>query len=139
MARKRRLGSGARDEEPLVHGRINGGRSKSIASGDSSKLGLVHAVGRCLVDGGAGTILEIGMSRTDGINLQGNITARSIARDESLIGVSALVNNLHGISRMDSGQQCTTDRFEREIFTHFSFLHSPEKANWFSGLPSGIL
>ena len=24
-------------------------------------------------------------------------------------------------------------------YTHFLFLHSPEKANWFSGLPSGIL
>ena len=29
----------------------------------------------------------------------------------------------------------TTDRDG----THFLFLHSPEKANWFSGFPSGIL
>lgn len=69
-------------------------------------------------------------------NLRGNTAGLGLAGNQALPGLSALTDNIHGVPRSTINkflQRHATD------FTDFLFLHSPVKANWFSGLPSGIL
>ena len=59
-----------------------------------------------------------------------------LAGDQALPGLTTLVDNIHGVA----GSSLVTNG--SKIWggvSHFLFLHSPVKANWFSGLPSGIL
>ena len=68
-------------------------------------------------------------------DLQRYATRLSLTRDESLPGLGALVDDVLGIPTIAISQNI----LRSSQHTYFAFLHSPENANWFSGLPSGIL
>lgn len=129
------LHSSTRDEEPLVNAAINGSRGKVLAARDASKLGGVDSVG--VVERGVGTIQVSprdwhAMGKHD--NLQVDVAAVSLSGDELLPRVGTLVDNLFSVpAEIRYGTSYHLSE------THFLFLASPEKANWFSGLPSGIL
>ena len=68
--------------------------------------------------------------------VRGDTASRGLASDEAVPGFGALSDNVHGVARDISSavnlKSCVG-------LTNLLFLHSPVKANWFSGLPSGIL
>ncbi len=52
----------------------------------------------------------------------------------------ALANDVHGVPMQELALFASTPcPGSKRKWTYFLFLHSPVKANWFSGLPSGIL
>ena len=54
-----------------------------------------------------------------------------------IIGTYRLISSL-GVLPVTSFSQASAHSRTMSM-AYFLFLHSPEKANWFSGLPSGIL
>jgi hypothetical protein len=60
-----------------------------------------------------------------------------LASDQALPGLGALTDDVHGVASrivsLSNGKMLDSNS------ANLLFLHSPVKANWFSGLPSGIL
>lgn len=68
--------------------------------------------------------------------LQADVATVRLSSDKLLPGISTLVDNLLGVP---TDGQILYNHILNAVKTYFLFLASPEKANWFSGLPSGIL
>lgn len=134
------LDSSTGDEEPLVDAAIDRGRGKVLALGDAGKLALVNTVRRALV-GDVGPVVGISIVSmaflTVQDNLQADLAAGGLASDELLPGVGALADDLSGVPAAEIVSATVKSKGHGK--TNFLFLHSPEKANWFSGFPSGIL
>jgi hypothetical protein len=69
------------------------------------------------------------------LNLRGNITRVGLASDELLPSLSTLTDDISSVPE----NLLASKPHSNECPAYFLFLHSPVKANWFSGFPSGIL
>jgi hypothetical protein len=134
----RNLSGGTADEEPLVDGRIDLLRGKVLVRGQRGKL-LGGDTAGGVGDGDVGTRMEVSeivRASAEGSGLRRDTTGLGLAGDQTLPSLGALTDDIHGVPATllapwsISLEQHSTD---------FLFLHSPVKANWFSGLPSGIL
>ena len=112
------VGRGTGDVEPLVDAAIDGGRCLVLALGNVERAGI-GAVGR-VRDGGVGA---------------GAWSVQII--HGRLATTHRLISSL-GVLPVTSFSQASAHSRTMSM-AYFLFLHSPEKANWFSGLPSGIL
>lgn len=75
-----------------------------------------------------------------GRNLQRDLAGLGLAGDELLPRLSALADNIRGVpSVLLARSSRIGESHSGREGAHFLFLHSPVKANWFSGFPSGIL
>jgi hypothetical protein len=128
------LHSSTRDEEPLVNGAINRSRGKVLAARNAGKLRGVDAVR--VAEGGVGPAhVSIVLWILSKSNLQADVSTVRLSADELLPGISTLVDDLLGVPAPVRRRDIAG--LSRQ--TYFLFLASPEKANWFSGFPSGIL
>lgn len=114
------LGRSARDVEPLVNARVDGRRRLVVALGDAQLAGVGAVV--AVRDG------DVGAASLSVHCCMSTLPFTSTYRFTSPFGVLPVMSFSH-----DSAHSRTTS------IAYFLFLHSPEKANWFSGLPSGIL
>lgn len=131
----------ATNEEPLVDGAVDFGGREVLVGGKGRKL-VGSEAARRVGDGDVGTgrvstgirrsLLRLALE-----NSHGDTVGRRLAGDETLPGIGALANHFHGVSAANRQPPATCQ--PRQQNTHSLFLHSPVKANWFSGLPSGIL
>ena len=133
-----RLSRGAADEEPLVNGAVNLGRGKILVGRKLRQLIRADAAGGVLGRGvGASEVSTEGLWVCGGgMDSQSNAARGSLAGNQALPGLGALADNVHGVAGHDVSEENLPLTL---VYTHSLFLHSPVKANWFSGLPSGIL
>lgn len=125
---------GSADEEPLVNARVNGRRSVVLAPWDVelARIGTIGGVS----DGDVGPTAPLVLSNTCSMNrAYSEISPLWVLPVMSLSQASA---HSRTISVAYLLLVSTVVNIRRKN-THFLFLHSPEKANWFSGFPSGIL
>jgi len=115
------LRGGARNVEPFVDARVDGRGRLLLVLGkvELARVGAVIAVRH----GGVGAVNHFSAYRPS--------RSREVVATYRLISPFAvlpviILSHASAHSRMTS-------------MAYFLFLHSPEKANWFSGLPSGIL
>ena len=118
----------------LSGGRFSLGGSGGSCSG-ATRLGECETVRFVLVKELAVPATYILMHE---VSLRRDVARLRLAGDEALPGLSALTDDVHGVpvvtKMLARGSSCGV-----VVAAHFLFLHSPVKANWFSGLPSGIL
>lgn len=85
-------------------------------------------------------VLVVEQELRKGSCLQRDIAGLGLAGDELLPRLSALADNVRGVPGVLLARYSRIGDFHRgRRVAHFLFLHSPVKANWFSGFPSGIL
>lgn len=106
---------------------------------DLGKSALVDTMlGVGVRDIGTACISTVSSSETKkSMNLQADISVGSSSSNQSLPGVGTLPDHFIGVPSHESALRRLCQSKPKN--THFLFLHSPEKANWFSGFPSGIL
>ena len=153
------LSGGTADEEPLVYRAVDGLGREILVGGERRELRGANAAGGVLnVDVGAG--VGIIVSRRPAQVATNEISERK--EEEKKIGDTYVEISPAGalpvmsFSQASAHSRTTSMAYLKEIWlvhrtrsnniphiigviTHFLFLHSPVKANWFSGLPSGIL
>lgn len=105
------------DEEPLVNAGVDRGGGLVLARWDGER-------------GGVGAVLRVGNGDIcAAIELvEGRKYSTNTYREMSPLGLLPVMR------RSQASAHSRT-----MSMAYFLFLHSPEKANWFSGLPSGIL
>ena len=121
LSRASYLRRSSRDVEPLVNAWVDGRRRLVVAFRDV-ELAWIHTIWAAR-DGSVGAATHVSDTAPNdciGVAISHRLT--------SFLGVFPVTNFSH-----DSAHSRTTS------MAYFLFLHSPLNANWFSGLPSGIL
>lgn len=129
------LSSSSTDEEPLVNTWVDWCRGETLVCWDRRELVEVNTSWG-LLDGQVGTtivsmgykvrLMETYTETSPGWVLPVTSFSQASAHSRTM-SVAYLLN----VSNATLNSQKNA--------THFRFLHSPVKANWFSGFPSGIL
>lgn len=119
--KRKNLVGGTGDEEPLVDRWVDWSGLELLVLWEVWKL--------------LGTDTRWGV--LDGDVGKGDVSWGSLASDELLPCLSALTDDVHGVTvNLLVSQLLVLLEF---VCAYALFLHSPVKANWFSGFPSGIL
>ena len=140
---------GTADEEPLVNGAVDLLRGQLLVGRQGRQLLGSDAAGR--VGGsqvgtrrGQGQLTCSFVHIRSGCYLRGDVAGLGLAGDQLLPSLGALTDHVHGVASkrkkvLSALLIFLAESTQPEKKTHLLFLHSPVKANWFSGFPSGIL
>ena len=115
------LNGSARDEEPLVINAVNGLGSQVLVSG-YFKGARINTVWRV---------------RDSAIGPTATLASLYIRGTQKVIAAYSEIPPGWVLPVINFSQASAHSRMTSVAY--FLFLHSPEKANWFSGFPSGIL